>query len=185
MRQVKGLESIFTEDLLKKRILFVEGFIDDELVEKISKLIIWLNSQNTNEITLYINSDGGNIQAGFSLYDIIRFSEAPITGIVLKRASSMMIAAFQGCKVRKALEHSVFAFHNLIFRKEITCSNETDVKLATEELKIAQGDYNQIIGARIIGGAEKVKELCEKKMVLTAQEAKSVGLIDEIITMKR
>jgi len=175
------IESIFTEDLLRKRILYVEGFIHDELVEKISKLIIWLNSQNRNESTLYINSDGGNIQAGFSLYDIIRFSEAHITGIVLKRASSMMIADLQGCKIRKALEHSVFAFHNLIFKKEITCSNEADVKLVIEELKIVQDEYNQIIGARIIGGAEKVKELCDTKSVITAQAAKRIGLIDEII----
>jgi len=175
------IELTFTEDLLKKRILFVEGFIDDELVEKISKMIIWLNSQNTNEITLYINSDGGNIQAGFSLYDIIKFSEAPVTGIVLKSASSMMLAALQGCKVRKALVHSFFAFHNLIFRKEITCKSEADVRLAIEELKLLQEEYNQIIGARIIGGAEKVKELCEAKRVITAEEAKSIGLIDEII----
>jgi len=175
------IELTFTEDLLKKRILFVEGFIDDELVEKISKMIIWLNSQNTNEITLYINSDGGNIHAGFSLYDIIRFSEAPITGIVLKRASSMMIVALQGCKVRKALEHSVFAFHNLIFKRDITCSSEADVRLVIEELKKLQDEYNQVIGARIIGGAEKVKELCVAKRVITAEEAKSIGLIDEII----
>src|SRR3972149_2319914 len=161
------MEIRFIKDLLEKRILYLGGFIDGAMIEKISKEIIWLNVQSKNDITLYINSDGGNIGAGFTLYDVINLSESITTGIVLKTASSMMIAALQGCKKRKALKHSVFNFHDLAYKTETTRNNRNNTEHEREEITKRQIEYNRIVGDRIIGGPEKVGELCENNKVLS------------------
>ena len=79
---LKDLETRFIEDLLNKRIIYLEGGIDQEAAKNVGKALLWLNTQDsTKEITLYIDSVGGNVEAGLGIVDMIKNIHAPGMGI--------------------------------------------------------------------------------------------------------
>lgn len=173
----------FSHDLFQKRMIYLEGDIDNKMANIIGCMIVWLNAHDSKEkITIYINSSGGSVWAGFDIYDIIKHSQAPVTGIVYRVVGSMAIAVLQACKKRKALEHSIFSFHNL--RQNLHAEwDEFEKKMnqALDDVKKDQLNYNRIIAERIGAEMAKVEQFCKEKKILSAQEARDIGLIDEII----
>jgi len=176
-------ETKFFDGLIDKRIIYLDGFIENSKVDYLSRIIVFLNSYSEAGITLYLNSGGGNIGAGFALYDVVKYSRAPITGIVLKRVSSMAILVLQGCKIRKALRHATFAFHNLTHQVDITCNTDRAEQFLewVKEIRETQNVYNRLIGVRTSGGPELISQFCKQGKIVIAPEAREIGLIDEII----
>lgn len=178
---VKDLEKEFLEVMLESRRIYLEGDIYGDTVQKIEKMIIGLNAKDEREILLYINSGGGSVRTGFDLYDIIKHSKAPVIGMVVGRADSMAGIILQACHLRRALSHSTFYLHY----SQINLCKEWN-EFAAEAEKIIKGaETNQeeiwkIFAQRGID-IEKIKKLCSEKKNLSAQEAKELGLIDEII----
>ncbi|MBI2591381.1 MAG: ATP-dependent Clp protease proteolytic subunit [Candidatus Brennerbacteria bacterium] len=179
----EDLEKVFSLVLLEQRKIYLEGRIDDQQADKIAKMVLWLNAKYPNqEIFLYINSKGGNVGAGFDLYDIIKYSESLITGTVFKEANSMAILVLQACHRRKMMRHSTMFFHNF----EITLGMdwkkfEEESKKRIAENQKSQEDYESIIAGRSGMKIEEVNRLCEEKRNLAADEALRLGLVDEIL----
>jgi ATP-dependent Clp protease protease subunit len=171
----------FKTELLKKRTIYLEGEVTSKMVKEIGASILWLNGQDdTSEITLYIRSSGGNVPAGLDIYDIVKHSKAPVTGIVFSYANSMAAIILQACKIRKALKHSQIVIHNIEIKEEWH-KFEEDLEKTSRDTKRDQQHIYEILSERTGKNIGEVKQACRERKIMTAEEAKEFGLIDEII----
>lgn len=176
------MKARFIESLIERRKIYLGGDIEGGLANQIGKMILYLNSRGSEEISLFINSDGGSVSAGLDIYDAIRYSSAPVNGIVYRRANSMATVILQGCARRIAMSHAVFAFHKL----QLSISGDWDeleetLKSKTDEMRKYQDELYRILSVRSHLENEKIKEICKKRMTLSAVQMKNLGLIDEIV----
>lgn len=167
--------------LLNKRVVYLDSKITEDEAERIIKSIARLNAQDeSREITLYINSNGGIIIDGMHIYDAIKQSKAPVTGIVMEKAISMAVVVLQACKTRKAHKHSNILIHNItISRAWHKLGENLEEELKT--VRYIQKNLDRLIVERSGLPVEKVQELSMKETILQADEAKELGLIDEVI----
>lgn len=167
--------------LLNKRVVYLEGKITHTEAERIGKAIMLLNAQDeSREITLYIDSNGGSVMAGLNIYDAIKHSKAPVTGIVLKKAVSMAVIVLQACKTRKAHKHSHILIHNI----KITNAwhkYEENLEEELEDAKFVQQNINRLLTERSGLPVEKIRKLSREETLLRPDKAKELGLIDEVI----
>lgn len=171
----------FQDDLLKKRTLYLDGDTTQEIAKEIGTAILWLNAlDDASEITLYINSSGGSVSAGLDIYDIIRHSKAPVTGIVFRCANSTASIILQACKTRKALRHSEIVLHNIKINKEWH-EFEENLEEALRGTKKNQESVYRILYERTGRSMVDVIKVCREAKEMTPEEAKEFGLIDEII----
>lgn len=178
----KEMKLMFEKDLLEKRTLYLIDTIDNEAARRLGAEIIWLNAKSDEKITLYINSSGGDIAAGLDIYDIIKHSKAPITGIVYRQANSMAIIALQACKSRKAMSHSEICFHNMRLGLHLEWNEFEKIKdRELQKIKERQEDYNKIISKRSGIDIKIIEQWCKEKKILSPEEALGFNLIDEII----
>ncbi|MCR4322908.1 MAG: ATP-dependent Clp protease proteolytic subunit [Candidatus Azambacteria bacterium] len=178
----KGVHNV----LLKSRVICLNERVNDGEASRISEALILLNAEGDAPITLYINSNGGNTDAGFSIYDMLQHSVAPVTGIVQQKAYSAASVVLQGCHTRKALKHAQLLIHN----GSITMDKEFDAlgpDLEREVLEVINKCIKKrtimydIYAQRTGKSVEEIEEICLAGKELSADEAKDIGLIDEVI----
>lgn len=175
------LEIKFFEDAIKARTLYIYGEINSDLAARIGKAIVWLNSiDNAKEIVSYIESSGGDVRAGLDIYDIIKHSRAPVTGIVYRMANSMAAVILQACKTRKAMPHSEILAHGINVRRPLY-DLENNAKEVLKGSKYLQKRIEKIISQRTGLTLEKTRKLLREGKSLRPSEAKEIGLIDEIV----
>jgi ATP-dependent Clp protease protease subunit len=171
----------FMNDLLKNRTIYLEGEIIHSDAKEIGRSILWLNAQDdSSEIFLYINSSGGSLAAGLDLYDIVRHSKAPVTGIVYRLGNSMASIILQACKIRKALRHSQIVLHNIRVTEEWH-KLEENLEGVIRDTKRDQDAIYEILAKRTGKSIEEVIKACREAKEMTADEAKEFGLIDEVV----
>ena len=176
-------EEKFDFSLLGQRKIYLRDRIDYNQVNKIAKMLLWLdNNQDTSEISLYIKSKGGNTEAGFDLCDIIAYTKSPITGIVFTEADSIAALVLQVCGKRIMMKHAIIIIHEI----DITlgCGWTIFGEEAKKRIEIAekeQAQYDGIIAVRSGLDIKQVRELWEEEKILSAEEALRLNLIDEII----
>lgn len=170
-------------DLLeKKRVIYVNGKITPDTAREFGLAVMWLNAQNSNEIKLIIDSDGGSAAAGLDMYDMINFSKAPMTGIVYGYASSMASVILQACDKRYALPHANILIHYLRTSEIPLNEIDEDIEKALRFSRDRQNSINGIYGQTTGRSLEEIQDTLKKNKMMTAQEAMEFGLIDEIIT---
>lgn len=172
--------------LLKKRIVYLNDRIHEKEAVRISDAIIALNAESSAPITLYINSGGGNVDAALAIYDILKHSKAPITGIVQQSAYSAASIILQGCAFRKALQHARILIHNgtvTVDRKvdDIQENMEKVIREAMEDSMRRRAFMYAIYAERTRKPLDEIKKLCLEDKAIYAAEAKEFGLIDEVV----
>ncbi len=172
--------------LLKKRIIYLSERVSEKEAQRISEAIVVLNAQSDAPITLYINSGGGSIDAGLAIYDIVRHSAAPVVGIVQQKAHSAASVVLQGCRVRKALKHAQIIVHNgsvSMDKKfdDIHVDIEKEIRATIEDSIKKRAFMYAIYAERTGKPVEEIKQICLKDKSVYADEAKQLGLIDEVI----
>lgn len=171
------------EDLLSKRILYLSGEINSEMASKFGKAVVWLNAQESEEdITLYIDSNGGAVTPGLDIYDMIRHSKAPITGIVYRRAYSMASVILQGCVHRYALPHAEILVHGIRLGELSLIDIEDDIDKTLKRSRALQHAVNEIYKNRIGCSIKIIQRMNRLNERVSAQEALAQGLIDKLIT---
>lgn len=171
----------FMNELLKKRVIYLDGEVTQDTAKRIGASILWLNAlDNRSKITIYINSSGGSVSAGLDIYDIVRHSKAPVTGIVYRMANSMATIVLQACKTRQTLRHNVMQIHN-IMRNEEWHKFEENLEETLKDTKKNQQNIYEIMAERTGRTIEEIKKACREAKTMTADEAKEFGLIDEVI----
>lgn len=170
------------EDLLSKRIIYLSGEITHEMASKFGKAVVWLNAQSSQKpISLYIDSAGGLASAGLDIYDMVRHSKAPITGIVYRRANSMASVILQGCVSREALPNAEILVHSVRLN-ELPLSNvEDDIDKALKKGRELQSTINEIFKNRTGLSIAVIKKMNRENKSMSSREALACGLIDKIL----
>ena len=183
------MKELFTKTLIKDRQIAIYGEITNELATQVGAAITLLNAENkTEEILAHINSAGGKIVAGLDIYDIIRYSQAPVRGIVFQISHSSAAIILQACKKRQAYKYSEIMIHNI--RSNDVDIDEFDPELREKSekfrLKHANRTKNQeavleILSKRTGLSHTDIITLCREEKRFTAEEALKYGFIDEIL----
>lgn len=171
--------------LLQDRIIFLGGEIDDDVANSIVAQMLFLESDDPDkDIFLYINSPGGSVSAGLAIYDTMQYIKCEVSTICIGLAASM--GAFllnAGAKgKRKALPNAEIMIHQPSGGAQ---GQATDISIHAEQILKTRKLLNTIIADRTGQPYEKVCADTERDNFMTAEEAKTYGLIDEIIPARR
>lgn len=168
--------------LLKERVVFVVGPIDDHMANLIVAQLLFLESENPDkDIHLYINSPGGVITSGLSILDTMRFIKPDVATMCLGQAASMgavLLAA--GAKGKRyLLPHSRVMIHQPHGGAQ---GQATDIEIQAREILYMREKLNQILAEATGKPVDKIAKDVERDFFMNAQQAKEYGLIDEILT---
>ena len=166
--------------LLKERIIFLGGPVEDDIANLIIAQLLFLDSEDPEkEISLYINSPGGVITAGLAIYDTMRYVRAPVsticTGIAMSMGAVLLAAGAPGR--RFALPHSRIMIHQGSggFR-----GNTPDVFIQVKEMEQLVRTTQEILAAHTGQPMEKVVKDTDRDLFLSPEQAVEYGIIDEV-----
>lgn len=170
--------------LLKDRIILLSGEIDDECANSVIAQLLYLDSLNNEEISLYINSPGGSVTSGMAIYDTMNFVKSDVSTICLGIAASMGAFLLSSGKKGKryALPNSEIMIHQPLGGAK---GQATEIKIAAEQILKTKEKLNKILSENTGQNLKKVEQDTERDHFLDANEALDYGLIDKIITQKK
>ena len=167
--------------LLKDRIIFLGGAIDDDVANTVVAQLLFLEMEDPDaDICLYINSPGGSVTAGMAIYDTMQYIKCDVATICVGMAASMgafLLAAGTKGK-RMALPNSEIMIHQ---PSAGTQGQITDMAIHMKRLQTIKERMNQILAENTGKSVEEVTAACERDNFMTAQEALDFGLIDRVI----
>jgi len=170
--------------LLKERIIFLGGGIDDQVANLIIAQLLFLEAEDADkDIHLYINSPGGVVTAGMAIFDTMRYIKAPVSTICVGQAASMgafLLAAGEKGK-RFSLNHSRIMIHQPLGGFQ---GQATDINIHAREILRMKDELNALLAEMTGQKVEKVENDTERDYFMSAADAKEYGLIDAIVTRK-
>ncbi len=168
--------------LLKDNIIFVGTPVEDQVANLVIAQLLFLMAEDPNrDISLYINSPGGSITAGLAIYDTMQFVKNDVTTICIGQAASMgaliLTAGTQG--KRFSLPNSRILIH----QPSITglSGQATDIDIHAKEILRMREMTNEILAKHTGQKTERIAEDVERDFIMSAEQAKVYGIIDEII----
>ena len=167
--------------LLKERIIFLVGPVEDYSANLIVAQLLFLESENpTKDISLYINSPGGSVTAGMSIYDTMQFIKPDISTLCVGQAASMGAILLCGGaqKKRYALPNSRVMIHQPLGGVQ---GQATDIDIQAKEIILVRKRLNEILAKNTGQTLEKIESDTERDNFMTSPEARKYGLIDEIL----
>lgn len=170
--------------LLKDRIIMLSGPIEDDMANSIVAQLLFLDAQDsTKDIYLYINSPGGVVTSGMSIYDTMNFIKSDVQTIVTGMAASMAsVLVSSGTKGKRfGLPHSQVLIHQPSGGAQ---GQQTEIEIAATEILKTRKMINQILADNSGQSFERIQADTERDHYLSAQEAVDYGLLDGIMTNK-
>lgn len=169
--------------LLKDRIIFLSGEINDDVANTIVSELLYLDSISHDDISLYINSPGGSITSGMAIYDTMNLIKSDVSTICVGMSASM--AAFLLSCGTKGKRYILPNAEVMIHQPLGGASGQaTEIKIAAERILKLRTKLNTILAKNTNQPLEKVEEDTERDYFLSSEEAKKYGLVDKIITKK-
>ena len=167
--------------LLKERIIFLVGPVNDNVATLITAQLLFLESENPKkEISFYINSPGGLVTSGLGIYDTIQYIKPPVSTLCIGQASSMgsfLLAA--GAKGKRfSLPNSRIMVHQPSAGYQ---GQATDIEIHAKEILSLKERLNKIYAKHTKKSEEEIKKALERDYFMTANDAKNFGLIDEVV----
>lgn len=167
--------------LLKDRIIFLGGPIDDNVANVVIAQLLFLESEDPDkDIHLYINTPGGVVTAGLAIYDTMQYIKPDVSTICIGQAASMgsvLLAA--GAKGKRyALPYSRIMIHQPLGGAQ---GQSTDIQIQAREILRIRETLNEILSRHTGQSVKKITEDTERDNFMSALEAKKYGLIDEVI----
>ncbi len=169
--------------LLKDRIIFISGEIDDNLANSVIAELLYLDSVETKDISIYINSQGGSVTAGLAIYDTMNYIKSDVSTVCTGLAASMGAFLLScGTKGKRfALPNSEIMIHQPLGGIE---GKATDIKIGAERIIKLRKKLNKILAENTNRNINKINKDTENDNFMSSIEAKEYGLIDNIITKK-
>ena len=167
--------------LLKERIIFLTGPIEDAMASTVCAQLLFLEAENPNkEIALYINSPGGVVTAGLSILDTMNYIKCPVSTIVMGQAASMgSLLLCCGAKGKRfALPNSRIMIHQPSGGFQ---GQAADIEIHAKEILDLRQRLNQIYAKATGKKLSEIEKAMERDNFMTPEEAKAFGLIDKII----
>jgi ATP-dependent Clp protease protease subunit len=170
--------------LLKERIIFITGPIEDVMSTLIVAQLLFLEADNPKkEISIYINSPGGMVTSGLAIYDTMQFIRSPVTTLCVGQAASMgslLLAAGHKDK-RFALPNARIMMHQPSGGFQ---GQATDIMLHAQEILNLKKRLNEIYARHTGQSLSKIEDALERDYFLTADMAKDFGLVDQVISKR-
>ncbi len=167
--------------LLKERIVFVSGTIHDSLSTLVVAQLLYLESENPKkEIAMYINSPGGTVTSGLSIYDTMQYITPAVSTLAVGQAASMgsLLLAAGASEMRFALPNSRIMLHQPSGGFQ---GQATDISIHAREILETNDRLNKIYAKHSGQSVKRVEGALDRDNFMTPQEAKSWGLIDKIV----
>ena len=171
--------------LLKDRLVFVVGPVEDHMANLIVAQLLFLESENPNkDIHLYINSPGGVVSSGLSIYDTMQFINCDVSTICIGQAASMgALLLTAGTKGKRfSLPHARIMIHQPIGGFS---GQATDIEIHAREILKMKDTLNHILANHTGQAIEKIATDTERDFFMSGEDAKNYGLVDEVITKKQ
>ena len=171
--------------LLRDSIIFIGTPIDDNVANLVTAQLLFLEAEDPErDISLYINSPGGSISAGLAVYDTIQFIRNDVTTICVGQAASMaaVLLAAGTAKKRFSLPHSRVLIHQPWMSG--LQGQATDIDIHAKEILRIRTILNKILARHTSQSLEKIEKDVERDYIMTADQAKEYGIIDEVISKR-
>jgi len=170
--------------LLKDRIIFIGGVIDDNLANLVIAQMLFLESEDPEkDIQLYINSPGGLVTSGLAIYDTMQYVKPPVSTLCLGQAASMaavLLAA--GTKGKRfALPHSRILLHQPMGGFQ---GQASDVDIHAREILRMREEVEKILVKHTFQPLEKIRRDTDRDFFMSGEQAKEYGIIDDVIIKK-
>ena len=173
-------EDALSERFLKTRTILLTGEVDKDLSEKVIRHLLLLESLSAEPITILIDSPGGDVYAGFSIFDMIRFVKAPVRivgmGLIASAAALILLAVPK--ERRFGLPNSSYLIHQPLSGIQGVAS---DIEIHARELEKTKARLNEIIAEATGQSLERVSKDTDRDYWMNAKEALGYGLIEKII----
>jgi len=171
--------------LLKDRILFIGGPIDDYVANLVIAQMLFLEAEDPEkDIHLYINSPGGVVTAGMAIYDTMQYVKPDVSTICLGQAASMasfLLAA--GAKGKRyALPYARIMIHQPLGGVQ---GQATDIDIHAREILKMKDTLNELLSRHTGQPKERIEKDTERDFFMSSQEAKEYGIIDEVFTVRK
>ena len=167
--------------LLKERIIFLVGPVNDTVATLVTAQLLFLESENPKkEISFYINSPGGLVTSGLGIYDTMQYIKPPVSTLCIGQASSMgsfLLAAGEKGK-RFSLPNSRIMVHQPSAGYQ---GQATDIEIHAKEILALKDRLNKIYSKHTKKSEAEIKQALERDNFMTPTEAKAFGLIDEVV----
>ena len=171
--------------LLKERIVFLVGPVNDAVASLVTAQLLFLESENPNkEINFYINSPGGLVTAGLGIYDTMQYINSPVSTLCIGQASSMgsfLLAAGEKGK-RYSLPNSRIMVHQPSAGFQ---GQATDIQIHAKEILALKERLNKIYSKHTGKTVDEISDALERDNFMTAEEAKKFGLIDSVVEKRK
>ena len=170
--------------LLRERVIFLVGEVNDQTANLVVAQLLFLESENPDkDISLYINSPGGSVTAGMSIYDTMQFIKPDVSTMCLGFAASMgafLLAA--GAKGKRySLPNSKVMIHQVLGGAR---GQATDIEIHARDILRTKEQMNRILADRTGQPYEKIVHDTERDYFMSAEESKEYGLVDQVITRR-
>ncbi|MFN3887995.1 MAG: ATP-dependent Clp endopeptidase proteolytic subunit ClpP [Aquabacterium sp.] len=171
--------------LLRERVIFLVGPVNDQSANLVVAQLLFLESENPDkDISLYINSPGGSVSAGMSIFDTMQFIKPDVSTLCMGMAASMgafLLAA--GAKGKRfALPNSKIMIHQPLGGAQ---GQATDIEIHAREILKTREQLNKILADRSGQPLEKIQNDTERDYYMTADEAATYGLIDKVLEKRQ
>ena len=164
--------------LLTDRIIFLEGEITDSTANAIVSELLYLDSINNDDISLYINSPGGSITAGFAIYDTMNYIKSNVITIGIGMCASMAAFLLSSGNKRCALKNTEIMIHQPLGGAQ---GQATEIQIVAERIIKLKEKINTILSKNTKKPLSKIKKDVERDYYMSSNEALNYGLIDKII----
>jgi ATP-dependent Clp protease, protease subunit len=167
--------------LLRERIIFLVGPVNDQSANLVVAQLLFLESENPDkDISFYINSPGGSVSAGLSIFDTMQFIKPDVSTLCIGMAASMgafLLAA--GAKGKRAsLPNSKIMIHQPLGGAQ---GQATDIEIHAREILKTREQLNRILAERTGQPLEKIQADTERDYYMSAEESKAYGLVDQVL----
>lgn len=171
--------------LLKDRIIFLTGEINDQIADLVVAQLLFLESEDPDkDIQIYINSPGGSVSAGFAIYDTMQYIKPHVSTICVGLAASMgaflLLAGEKG--KRYALPNADIMIHQPLGGAQ---GQAADIQIHAEKILKTRDQLNRIIAERTGQPLEKVEHDTDRDFFMSAEEGKEYGIIDDVIEKRQ
>ena len=170
--------------LLKERVIFLTGEVEDHMADLIAAQLLFLESEDpSKDIYLYINSPGGSVTAGMAIYDTMQFIKPDVSTLCLGMAASMGAFLLAGGAKGKrfALPNSNIMIHQPLGGFQ---GQASDILIHAREIERTKATMNRILSENTGKPLEEIVKDTDRDNFMTADEAKSYGLIDDVMTKR-
>jgi ATP-dependent Clp protease protease subunit len=170
--------------LLKERVIFVVGPIEDHMANLIVAQLLFLESENPDkDIHLYINSPGGAVTAGMAIYDTMQFIQSPVSTMCIGQAASMGAVLLAGGEKGKrfCLPHSRVMIHQPLGGFQ---GQATDIEIHAKEILLIREKLNKVLANHTGQSLETISKDTDRDNFMSAEDAVEYGLIDQVMSSR-